>query len=66
MNFCYQAYHACAIGKGKQTAKAEFEKRNFKEMSCRDALFHVAKLWEKIFNITRNNGSFLVKVASLP
>jgi 20S proteasome subunit alpha 7 len=38
------AYHACAIGKGKQTAKAEFEKRNFKDMNCKDALFYVAKL----------------------
>jgi len=44
-NYCIKkAYHACAIGKGKQTAKAEFEKRNFKDMNCKDALFYVAKL----------------------
>lgn len=41
---CY-AYHACAIGKGKQIAKAELEKRSFKDMTCRQALFYVAKMF---------------------
>ena len=39
-----KAYHACTVGKGKQTAKAEIEKRNFKEMTCREALKYVAKM----------------------
>lgn len=40
---CY-AYNACASGKGRQVAKAEFEKRDFKNMKCRDALVFLAKI----------------------
>eukprot|EP01015_Nassula_variabilis_P030725 TRINITY_DN679_c0_g1_i12.p1 TRINITY_DN679_c0_g1~~TRINITY_DN679_c0_g1_i12.p1 ORF type:complete len:249 (-),score=34.64 TRINITY_DN679_c0_g1_i12:94-840(-) len=37
-------YHACAIGKGKQTARSELEKRDFKSMTCREALQQIAKI----------------------
>lgn len=37
-------YHACAIGKGKQLARSELEKREFKTMTCKEALFYVIKL----------------------
>jgi len=44
-NYCIKkAYKACAIGKGKANSKAEFGKRNFNDMNCKDALFYVAKL----------------------
>jgi len=40
----YFGYYGCAAGKGKQTAKSELDKRNFKDMTCKEALFHVAKM----------------------
>ncbi|KRX01803.1 hypothetical protein PPERSA_00513 [Pseudocohnilembus persalinus] len=36
-------YHACTAGKGKQTAKAELEKRDFKTMTVKEALPYVLK-----------------------
>lgn len=37
-------YTACAIGKGKQIAKSEFDKQNFKDKTCKEALFFITKL----------------------
>jgi len=37
-------YFACAIGKGKQAAATELEKINFNEITCREALVHIAKI----------------------
>ena len=37
-------YTACTAGKGRQIAKAEFEKRNFDKLTCREALQYVAKM----------------------
>eukprot|EP01016_Furgasonia_blochmanni_P033583 TRINITY_DN3521_c0_g1_i3.p1 TRINITY_DN3521_c0_g1~~TRINITY_DN3521_c0_g1_i3.p1 ORF type:complete len:195 (+),score=56.08 TRINITY_DN3521_c0_g1_i3:186-770(+) len=37
-------YVACAIGKGKQTARSELEKTDFKTMTCNQALFVAAKM----------------------
>jgi len=37
-------YFGCAIGKGKQAAKTEIEKLKLKEMTCRDAVMHIAKI----------------------
>ena len=38
-------YTACTAGKGRQIAKAEFEKRNFDKLTCREALHYVAKMY---------------------
>lgn len=32
------------MGKGKQIAKAEFEKKDWKNLTCREALVFVAKM----------------------
>jgi len=37
-------YMGCAIGKGRQAAKTEIEKLKLKEMTCREAVAHVAKI----------------------
>ena len=37
-------YWACASGRGKQTARSELEKENFKELTCEDALSTIAKI----------------------
>jgi len=40
----YFGYYGVAAGKGKQTAKSELDKRDFKNMTCKEALFYVAKM----------------------
>jgi 20S proteasome subunit alpha 7 len=40
---CY-GYHACAHGKGRQICKGEFEKRDFKQLTCVEALPFIAKM----------------------
>lgn len=40
---CYE-YWGCASGRGKQLARNEIEKKNFKEMTVNDALPHIAKI----------------------
>ncbi len=40
---CYQ-YYGCSSGRGKQLARNELEKRNFREMTCEEALPHVTKM----------------------
>ena len=42
---CYQGYFGCAIGKGKQLARTEIEKLKLSELSCRDALKDVARMY---------------------
>jgi 20S proteasome subunit alpha 7 len=37
-------YYACAIGKGRQTAKTELEKLNLQELTCRQAVVEVARI----------------------
>ncbi len=37
-------YWGCANGRGKQTARSELEKEDFKEISCEDALPKLAKI----------------------
>jgi 20S proteasome subunit alpha 7 len=40
---CYE-YYGCASGRGKQLARNEIEKKNFREMTCNEALPHIAKI----------------------
>lgn len=40
----YYGYYGVAAGKGKQLAKGEIDKRDFKQMTVREALFHIAKI----------------------
>lgn len=40
---CY-SYHACAHGKGRSICKSEFERRNFKNLTCKEALVYAAKM----------------------
>jgi len=40
----YYGYFGCATGKGKQMAKGELDKQDFKSMTCKDALVRVAKI----------------------
>jgi 20S proteasome alpha/beta subunit len=42
---CGQGYFGCAIGKGKQLARTEIEKLKLTELSCRDALKEVARMY---------------------
>ena len=40
---CYE-YYGCASGRGKQLARNEIEKKNFREMTVQEALPHIAKI----------------------
>ncbi len=40
---CYE-YYGCASGRGKQLARNEIEKKNFKEMTVQEALPQIAKI----------------------
>lgn len=40
---CYE-YYGCASGRGRQIARNEIEKRNFKDMTVTEALPQVAKI----------------------
>lgn len=40
---CYE-YYGCASGRGKQLARNEIEKRNFRDLSCVDALPFITKI----------------------
>lgn len=44
----YYKYYATAIGKHTRSAKSELEKLNFEELTCREALQHVATLVYKL------------------
>ena len=44
----YYGYTCCTSGKGRQTAKAEFEKTDFSKLACREALYSVAKMYSLI------------------
>lgn len=37
-------YYGCASGRGRQLARNEIEKRNFKEMTVTEALPQIAKI----------------------
>ena len=41
----YYGYSCCTAGKGRQTAKAEFEKTDFSQKTCEETLFHIAKMY---------------------
>lgn len=41
----YFGYSCCTAGKGRQVAKAQFEKTDFSKLTCEEALFHVAKMY---------------------
>ena len=41
---CY-GYYCCVAGKGRQTAKAQFEKVKFETLSCEEALVAVSKMY---------------------
>lgn len=41
----YYGYSCCTSGKGRQVAKAEFEKTDFSKLTCREALFYIAKMY---------------------
>ena len=36
------------MGKGRQTAKNEIEKLDLKNMTCREAAFHLARMYQEI------------------
>ena len=40
----YFGYTCCTSGKGRQIAKAEFERTDFSKLTCREALFYLAKI----------------------
>ena len=40
-----QGYFGCAIGKGKQQAKTEIEKLKLSELTCREAIKEVARMY---------------------
>lgn len=40
---CFE-YYGCASGRGKQLARNEIEKKNFREMDVEEALPHIAKI----------------------
>jgi len=40
----FLGYYGCATGKGKQIAKSHLDKTDFRTMTCKEALFHVAKM----------------------
>lgn len=40
---CYE-YYGCASGRGKQLARNEIEKKNFREMTVSEAIPHIAKI----------------------
>ncbi len=37
-------YHGCASGRGKQLARNELEKKNFKDLTCKDAMPLITKM----------------------
>jgi 20S proteasome alpha/beta subunit len=39
-----KAYHACAVGKGKQIAKSGFDEKDWKQLTVREALPFLAKM----------------------
>ena len=41
----YYGYSCCTSGKGRQTAKAAFEKKDFSKMTCKEALSSVVKMY---------------------
>jgi 20S proteasome alpha/beta subunit len=41
----YYGYSCCTAGKGRQIAKAQFEKNDFSKMTCEEALTYVAKMY---------------------
>ena len=47
----YYGYSCCTAGKGRQTAKAEFEKHDFSKMTCEEAVYHLAKMYLKIYKV---------------
>lgn len=40
---CFE-YYGCASGRGKQLARNEIEKKNFRDMTVTEALPHIAKI----------------------
>ena len=40
---CYE-YYGCASGRGKQLARNEVEKKNFREMTCNEAIPLIAQI----------------------
>jgi 20S proteasome subunit alpha 7 len=40
-----KGYYGVVIGKGKQAAKTEIEKLKLNELTCRQALFEVARMY---------------------
>lgn len=50
---CYK-YFGTALGKGKQIAKTEIERLKLSELTCEDALIHVAKAMHKVHEETRD------------
>ena len=41
----YYGYSCCTAGKGRQIAKAQFEKNDFSKLTCEEALTYVAKIY---------------------
>jgi 20S proteasome subunit alpha 7 len=41
----YFGYTCCTAGKGRQIVKAQFEKTDFSQLTCEEALFFVAKTY---------------------
>ncbi len=39
-----KGYFGCANGRGKQICKSHLDKTDFKTLTCKEALFNVAKM----------------------
>jgi len=48
-----QKWFGRALGKGRQTGNTEIEKLNLKTLTCKEALFHVAKILHKCHDETK-------------
>lgn len=58
----YFGYSCCTAGKGRQVAKAQFEKIDFTKLSCDEALFHVAKMYyHSLFSLNLTHEESLEK-----
>eukprot|EP01080_Neovahlkampfia_damariscottae_P000352 gene352-6766_t len=47
-------YHACAVGKGKQAAKAELEKLKPEEMTCVEAVKEISKIIYGVYDKSKD------------
>lgn len=49
-NGVFYGYTACTAGRGRQVAKAEFEKKDFIHRTCKEALADIAKMYSLFYS----------------